>query len=119
MTLSPRRIVTWSALTLTAAALVALGVAERRQFSLGPPLPPDFKAKSHLVVALSLALAAAGVLDLALGSWGAGGAAIALGLVCAAMMHWQPESIFANVVYLPTFVLVVAGLLWDLLRERR
>lgn len=119
MALSSRRVVTWSALTLTAATLVALGYAENRQLSLGPPLPPDFKARSHLVVVLSLVLVAVGVLDTALACWAAGVTAIALGLLCAAMMHWQPESIFANVVYLPTFALVVAGLAWDLLRERQ
>lgn len=118
MTLSPRRVVSWSALLLTAAILVALGFAERRQFFLGT-LPPDFQAKSHRVVVLSVALAAAGVLDTALACWGAGGAAIALGLLCAAMMHWQPESIFANLVYLPTFALVVGGLAWDLARQQK
>ncbi|HET7668025.1 MAG TPA: hypothetical protein VFK56_18560 [Mycobacterium sp.] len=116
--LSLRRVITWSALLLTGATLVALGFAERRQFFLGTR-PPDLDAKSHLVVVLSLALAAAGALDVTLACWGAGVAAIASGLLCAAMMHWQPESIFANVVYLPTFALVGAALVWDLRRRRR
>ena len=71
------------------------------------------------MVVLSLVLVAVGALDTALACWAAGVTAIALGLLCAAMMHWQPESIFANVVYLPTFVLVVAGLAWDLARQRQ
>jgi hypothetical protein len=116
---SPRGVVTRVSLLLTAATLIALGFAERRQFTVGPPLPPDFQARSHLVVVLSLALAAVGVLDTALACWGAGVTAIALGLLCAAMMHWRPESVVANFVYLPTFARVVAGLFWDLERERR